>query len=304
MADIKIYGTFKNATDSGKIAYASQVYDEAQGKMQSEINNEIKTPIPPKMRIAVWNVGGFSLGTSGDPTITPANLDEMSAKWHDALNRLGADILCCCEYNTEFMDEQSGYDAVNARDEVFSPAIFKYAAIGPKLSSNHYMQTAIFANTPLENMVRVTYPQTTQTGRYYEVVDVMIAGKLVKVVSTHLDFNQGNTDEQREQSHQNRLAQMSKLIDDFKDEPYVVICADFNVNINDDSDYDLFKDAGYEMVNHGYLGNILTYPAGENPVSPLDNIVYKGFVSHRIDTLNDATITDHMSIFADFTMIL
>ena len=304
MADIKIYGTFKNATDSGKIAYASQVYDEAQDKMQSEINNEIKTPIPPKMRIAAWNVGGFSLGTSGDPTITPATLDEMSAKWHDALNRLGADILCCCEYNTEFMDEQSGYDAVNARDEIFSPAIFKYAAIGPKLSSNHYMQTAIFANTTLENMVRVTYPQTTQTGRYYEVVDVMIAGKLVKVVSTHLDFNQGNTESAREQSHQNRIAQINKLIDDFRDFPNVVICADFNIHPDDITDYDIFKDAGYEMINHGYVGNVMTYPAGDTPTSPLDNIVYRGFTSHRIDILNDATLSDHAAIFADFTMIL
>ena len=38
MADIKIYGTLKNATESGKVALASQVYDEALGKFQSEIN--------------------------------------------------------------------------------------------------------------------------------------------------------------------------------------------------------------------------------------------------------------------------
>ena len=202
------------------------------------------------------------------------------------------------------MDAQSGYDAVLARDEVFSPAIFKYAEIGPKLSSNKYMQTAIFANMPMANMATVTYPQTTQTGRYYEVVDVVIAGKIVKVVSTHLDFNQGNTDEQREQSHQNRIAQINKLIDDFADDPYVLICADFNVWAINVDDYELFKDAGYDMISHGYMGDILTYPAGDSPVHPLDNIVYKGFVSHKIDVLNDDTLSDHMCVFADFTMIL
>lgn len=38
---INVQGTFYNNTDSGKIAYASQIYDETRGKFQKEINDDL-----------------------------------------------------------------------------------------------------------------------------------------------------------------------------------------------------------------------------------------------------------------------
>lgn len=38
--DINIYGAIRSMTGEGKAAYASQIYDEAQGKFQSQINEE------------------------------------------------------------------------------------------------------------------------------------------------------------------------------------------------------------------------------------------------------------------------
>lgn len=40
MADINIYGTLNSKTGDGKLAKASQIYDEALGKFQSEINQQ------------------------------------------------------------------------------------------------------------------------------------------------------------------------------------------------------------------------------------------------------------------------
>ena len=40
MANIPIYGTLKNETPEGKLAVAAQVFDETEGKKQSEINSE------------------------------------------------------------------------------------------------------------------------------------------------------------------------------------------------------------------------------------------------------------------------
>lgn len=40
MADINIYGTLNSQTGDGKLAKASQIYDEALGKFQSEINQQ------------------------------------------------------------------------------------------------------------------------------------------------------------------------------------------------------------------------------------------------------------------------
>jgi hypothetical protein len=39
--DIEVYGAIRAQTVEGKAAYASQIYDEALGKYQSEINQEV-----------------------------------------------------------------------------------------------------------------------------------------------------------------------------------------------------------------------------------------------------------------------
>lgn len=56
-ADINIYGTLKNATPNGTVATADQIRDEAEGKMQSEINSDFKE------RIASLESGGGTGGT-------------------------------------------------------------------------------------------------------------------------------------------------------------------------------------------------------------------------------------------------
>ena len=40
MADINVYGTLKTQAGDGKVAVASQIWDEAQQKFQSQINRE------------------------------------------------------------------------------------------------------------------------------------------------------------------------------------------------------------------------------------------------------------------------
>lgn len=303
MADIKIYGTLKNGTDSGKIAYAAQIFDETENKFQSEINASVKNPLPPKLRVALWNVGHFALGANYDTTITHSDYETMKVKWRQAVNDINSDLFLCCEYNTNFVNAEGAEPAITARDAVWNGNIFKYAAIGTKPSPTSYMQTAIFSNLELSNVRQVVFPQTTQVGRYYQVADVTIGGRLVKVVSTHLDFDQGNTPEQQEQSHQNRISQINKLINDFASYPYVIIAADCNIKPADEADYELFTNAGYKMANCDYL-RIKTYPAGDTQQGALDNIMVKGFIISGIKTVNDATLTDHFALYADLTMVL
>jgi endonuclease/exonuclease/phosphatase family metal-dependent hydrolase len=304
MADIKVYGTLKNATQSGKLAYAEQVFDTEQNKTQAEINRVVGSSGKSRFKVVCWNLGNFSLGQSGDPTITPANFNEMRAKWRDAICGIGADIFLACEYNTNFMDAQGGDDAVTARVALFGPEIYQVAEIGPAPADNAYVQTAIFANLPLSASRIVYFSQTYQASRYYQVTETTINGRVVKIISTHLDFiPPDGTEEQKDAVHQIRIAQINELISECDDVEYAIICGDFNINyIADIGDYDIFKDAGFGMANHGYLGNIFTAPAGDSAYMVLDNIVYKGFTSAKIGTLNDATLSDHMALFADLTM--
>ena len=301
MADIKIYGTFKNASESGKIAYADQVFDNTEGKFQSEINQSVKNPLPPKFRVAFWNVGHFALGANYDTAITQADYEQMKKKWREAVNGIDSEFFLTCEYNTNFVNAEGTSPAVTARDAVWNENIFRYAAIGTKPSATSYMQTAIFSNVALSNVTEVVYPNTTVAGRYYQVADITIGGRLVKLVATHLDFDQGSTQEEQEQSHQNRISQINKLIADFDGYPYVIIAADCNVKPADESDYTLFTDAGYHLANCDYI-RIKTYPSGETQQGALDNIICKGFTLAGISVLNDATLTDHLAIYADLTM--
>ncbi len=249
----------------------------------------------PKLRICHWNVGHFALGTNYDTTISPEQYETMQKKWALKINDINADIIMCCEYNTNFVNADSENSAITARNAVFAKDVYEYAYVGSKPSSSSYMQTAIFANKKLSNVTQVVYPKTTQAGRYYQVGELNLNGKTVKIVETHLDWNQGTT------GADNRETQIQKLIDDFSAFDYVIIGADFNTESS--TEYDSFKNAGYKMANHGYLGDFVTYPAGDNPTKVLDNIICKGFTINGICVVNDAELSDHCCIYADFTMI-
>lgn len=304
MADIKIYGTLKNATDSNRIAYSEQIFDSAQNKTQSEINAAVSSAGQLRLKVASWNIGGFSLGTSGDPTITPQTFDEMRGKWRQAINDLGMDLMLCCEYNTRFMDAQGGYPAVSARDAVFNESIFRYAEIGPEIPANKYMQTAIFSNIPLSESQIVYFTQSEQAGRYYQLSSIMLNGVAVTLISTHLDFVPGgSTPEETERIHQVRISQINELLDACANSSHAIICGDFNTNRDDHrDDFNLFINAGFNAANHGYLGDICTWPAGDGPHAVLDNVLCKGFTISKVGTLNDATLSDHICIYGDCTM--
>ena len=52
-----------------------------------------------RLRIAHWNLGHFSLGTSYDTTVTHEQYAALRQKWAERINDIAADIFLCCEYN-------------------------------------------------------------------------------------------------------------------------------------------------------------------------------------------------------------
>lgn len=263
------------------------IFEEIEA-LKDEMTNVEASAGFGKLRIASYNVGHFALGTADDTKITHANYATMRQKWAEAINDIHADIFGACEYNTNFVNAGDGLPAITARDSIF--ANYAYAAIGAKYS---YNQNSILSNLPLVNITSVNFTDRTQS-RYYIVGEITIGSKTVKVVETHLDWNEGGS------GATNRAAQIQQLISDFAGDDYVIIGADFNVA--SESEFDAFVSAGYQMANHGYLGDLPTYPAG-NPTIGIDNIVCKGFAISDINILNDDTISDHCAVYADLTMI-
>lgn len=250
-----------------------------------------------KIRVMHYNIGHFALGASYDTAISQAQLDTMRAKWRQHLNPVGADIVLCCEYNTNFVNASGSLPAVTARDAVFAESMWKFAAIGTKPYATSYMQTATFSNLKLIGTRQVVFPNTVQAGRYYQESTIILGSKEVKIVETHLDFNQGS------HGAEYRALQIQKLINDFSDTEHVIIGGDFNVA--DASEYDAFLNAGYVALNHGYAGDLSTYPS-DAPNMALDNILCKGFTISNIQVMedNNKELSDHLAIFADFSLMV
>ena len=284
MSDIKVFGTFRNETESSKIAYASQVYDEAKGKMQSQINQEGGGV--SKFRFAHWNIGHFTyydnIQGSDTPNI-PAELSaEMVLRYKRALNEIDADVLGVCEDDPVF-------------DAAGNPTLsYLYGKYGTKYQGTKYayMCASLYSNLPLSGIVvnEVIYPQTVQTNRYYKRMSATLNGHTVIFIETHLDFNQGSN------GAAYRAAQIRKLIADCTAYDHVVIAADYNVATTDE----------YEMANHGYIGDVITHVNHINLHElAIDNVITKGFKMSNIKVWQDTfNLSDHAAISCDLEMIL
>lgn len=274
-----------------------------------------------KFTICSWNIGHFSLGKSWDTFIsdqkqdldytnygnsTPySNFEAQRRRWRETLNEYSPDIIMMCEYITTFA-HNSGGDVTTA-DAIFGR--YPYNRVGTLPSSTSYMRTAAFANFKLGTSTQVTYAHTVQAGRYYQCVNVKIGSHDVKFVVTHLDFGDSGN------GATYRAEQIQKLITDFTDESHVIICGDFNVSSG--TEYEAFAQAGYTMANHDYLGDIMTYPPSgtevwpsggskyvvDEPTSPLDNIMVKGFAMGNVRLINKKELSDHCGLVCNLTLI-
>ncbi len=243
-----------------------------------------------KFTVASWNIGHFALGKSGDTTLKHNVLDFYKQTYKAYFNELNADILALIEYNPIMVNATDKLPAVKARDAILSN--YHEAQEGPQYD---YNCNAIFSNGfEVLGTDTIMFSKMVQT-RYYLVSTMRMDGDIVKVVSTHLDWNQG------ENGAPYRAIQIQELIEAFKNDKYVILCADWNVGKT--SEYSAFTKAGYEMANHGYLGDLLTYPAGSSPRSCLDNIITKGFAISNVKVINDAMLSDHCLIKADLTKL-
>lgn len=243
-----------------------------------------------KITVASWNIGHFALGKSGDTKLTHDVLDFNCQAYRALLNDVGADILALVEYNPLMVNATDDKPAVDAHKAILSN--YRDAQIGPKYS---YNCNAIFSNgLQVLRTDTVMFSKMVQK-RYYLVTTMLLDGDTVKVVSTHLDWNQG------ENGAAYRALQIQEIIEAFKHDKYVIMCADWNTG--KPNEYDTFTQAGYDMANHGYLGDIRTFPAGASPRSCLDNIIVKGFAVSRVATVNNPLLSDHILIQADLTKL-
>lgn len=271
---------------------------ESQGGGGSAISGDM-------VRVFAWNIGHFAVGASFNTTITNTNYNDKLKQWKKVLNASCANILLLSEYSENFGSHTvDGNTVTEATDDVLISPYFGYIS---RTSQNYYVCNAIASKSPLSNGSTVAYTQRGQAMNY-RVAETTIADKTVKLVATHLDWTQN------ENYAVYRAAQIQQLINTFKNEPYVIIGGDFNVDSS--TEFDAFKTNGFSMLNHDILGDIYTAPAtGANdintgisasrpsPDTVLDNIIVKGFTISNVQLVDEGAMSDHCGIIADLTLI-
>lgn len=243
-----------------------------------------------KLKVASWNIGHFALGKGDDTSITSADYEEKQQAYRAFLNDVDADILALCEYNPLFVKATAGQPAITARDAILGQYVD--AAIGEKHS---YNCNAVFSNGLKTGKTTTQEFKDKVQPRYYLCREFLINGIKVKFVVTHLDWNE------REIGKDCRAKQIEELIETFKDDHHVILCADWNTQA--ESEYAPFIRAGYTMANNGYMGKVKTWPAGPKASGPIDNIICKGFAVTGVHARHRPDLSDHALIEASLTLL-
>ena len=239
---------------------------------------------------ATWNVGHFSLGRYETSTIAADNVPQMLSAYSAFLDKADASIIGLCEYSW-FFDKEG---VRPAHETVFA----RYS--GSAKSQRQYDFNVLYWTNAHFIAENVVWFKQLNAPRFYRHVKLSLAGRTFSFVETHLDWNT------LDPGHENdRADQILQLIEDFKDEPLVVIAGDFNtcVKVNgvwEDApkEYEPFRKAGYAAA---HMGELLTWPS-DKPRMSIDNIFAKGLKISDVKVFADPTLSDHALLRCRLTM--
>ena len=243
------------------VTFCMAAFSSVLAAAPQKVGDCAKQP-PKRFSVVQWNIGHFALGKNSQTAITPEESSARRAAYRAMIAQLKPDFLGVSEFDSIF--DKAGRLSTN---EVFSS--FPTMILGPK---NHYQCNALFTRFPCVRHEIVNY--TLHRQDVYFIDSVFLFGtNEVHFVQSHLDWY-CTTDGKRY-----ALPQMRQLVKHFKDKPYVIISADFNVP--EIGHFDAFKEAGYTVANNGRY-------------SVLDNVVVKGFdVKELFAADNERRLSDH-----------
>ena len=236
-----------------------------------------------------WNVGHHAMGLKALPTIPPG---QDAAYLHMYKAFIGdARIVGVCEYSAAFTTNQPMMTA----DVLYGGYDVKIEGTcrGAQCNSIFMKDCRLLEKKERE------YPKRSQKV-YYQFARVMMDGRKVCVVQTHLDWDLGDADKLPRREY--RADQMRTIIADLAKEKYVIIGGDFNIKTDHPGDtkdhateFDVFAKAGYTLANRGQL---ITWPSWDNPKRecPIDNIIVKGFEMRDVQVRGHSKLSDHKMI--------
>lgn len=232
-----------------------------------------------KIRVMAHNCGNFNYGLpyeyEGD------DVQEKVNEWKAMIARNKPDIILAQEVSQYFDEEHT----VNPYNTIYKPLLpHTYFQSYTRVISK-YILTRVW-----QLDITVTVDGQTES-RSLGCAEIELFGNKIALCSAHLSPGYD--------AHANavREAQRAIIIAAFSSYNYVIIAGDFNAQA--DSFYSAFTDAGYTMANHGYFGNINTFPS-----EPIDNIIVKGFLFYdAVSKIDDKCTSDHQPIISELLLI-
>ena len=268
-----------------------------------------------KLKVASWNVEGFSQGSyETDPAINNSTVDANRKAYRGVIDSVNADIICFSEFYPKFNRDDN---ASTPQGEILCN--YPYNAIGENYS---YNMNAVFSKLPILHIRKIHFTnQTNNYTRNFIETTLRLNGKDVKVVATHFDFQEKDLVRYPQNAGQDNSPQFREIISRYANEPYVIICADFNVHTWDHNgeyvsgdqtdgylNYQYFTDAGYTLLNFDYL--ILKNPKdasepGEFGEHIADNIAVKGFAMGKREYIAGTygQLSDHPMVACELVML-
>ena len=245
---------------------------------------EAKRAASRSFTFATWNIAHYSCGKTYPSTIPAAEMPKYKAAYEAFLDKADASVIGICE-DSWFCDAAS---TLTARETIFS----RYTGFASEKARPFDYNSLYWKGAECLDSGRRMFRKTTEP-RFYRWARLRIGGREVVVVEAHLEWNitlPGHMDDRKDEIRQ--------IIEDFKDEPRVVIGGDFNTSlmlsdgkteINTPEDYEAFRAAGYAAA---HWGTINTWPSGK-PLLSIDNIFAKGLWIDDVEVFGDAVLSDH-----------
>lgn len=258
-------------------------------------NEQVKTFTP--IKTAIWNIGHFSGGGSPGTTITDANYAEKKAQFRNYIQKLNADILMLPEYSYRFATLTSRN--VPAREDLFCD--YQYGFVGKQ---RNYSCNALYSMMPIYGLrdeqyacnqdAEITHSDAILATDYcYSHGVFIIDNEEVHVIGTHCAFDLNNDDVE--------INQYNELITLCANYKHVILLGDFNA-VHDVDEFDLFRNAGYTLANHGYMGDLESYKF-DMTNKCLDNIMVKGLGMKNIQMVSDTdNLSDHNAITCELCL--
>lgn len=272
------YNYLDNAPDLSKKVDTKDGYGLSQNDFTDEYKNALDADIDASyLRFCTWNVGYFKDGTHKPTTQeAPATIVAMR-KMAGSVN---PDIMTAQEY-VEMVDDENTVPSNN----IFT---FKFPH---KVNLN---ANKCFSKLTIKSYETITF--TSGSGRPCIAFTVDFGGKEITVINNHASIENPPT---------YRTADFTQLIAYMRTKEYAILAGDFNVA--DNTEFDPFVTAGFNLCNGGAFGWFDTWPVWANmwdgfttdwPCFHLDNIITTSNIIPQFVETVVSSVSDHAPLFA------